>query len=68
MTSVNPSGLGAIKKLLSVEGVESNLHISKKGLGYLVIRGNWRLKKFSERVKLRTQKKNAVNSLLQLGS
>ncbi len=65
VTSVNPSGLEEVKKLLSSEGVESNLRISKKGLVYLIIRGTWRLKMFSERINLRTQKKNAVNSLLQ---
>ncbi len=64
VTSVNPTGLEEVKKLLSSEGIESNLRTSKKGLSYLTIRGDWRLKTLSERVNLRTRKKVALVNLL----
>ncbi len=63
-TSVNPAGLAEIKKLLLLEGIESNLRSTKTGLGYLTIRGDWRLKMFASRIKLRTDKKETVKTAL----
>ncbi len=64
-TSVNPAGLAEIKKLLAVEGVESNLRTSKKGISCLTIRGDWRLKTFADRIKLRTDKGKIVENTLR---
>lgn len=63
ITSVNPEGLTEVKKLLFLEGVESNLRVSK-GLACLTLRGYWRLKTFAERVRLRTDKLNRLLATL----
>ncbi|MBI4177297.1 MAG: LAGLIDADG family homing endonuclease [Candidatus Aenigmarchaeota archaeon] len=64
-TSVNPGGLREVKNLLSLQGIESALRTTPKGLGRLVIRGAWRLKVFSERIPLRTPKKDALNEVFR---
>ncbi|MBI2085044.1 MAG: LAGLIDADG family homing endonuclease [Candidatus Aenigmarchaeota archaeon] len=63
-TSVNTAGLVEIKKLLLLEGIESNLRTTKGGLSYLTIRGDWRLKTFAERIKLRTSKKESIKIIM----
>ncbi len=65
-TSASADGLDGVKKLLSMEGVPSSLRISQKGPGRLMIRGGWRLKRFLERVPLRTTKKNLLEDAVHV--
>ncbi len=59
VTSVNLEGLTRIKKLLSMDGVESSLR-SKKTLHYLTVKGKWRLSSFIVAVPLRTAKRASL--------
>ncbi|MBI1971953.1 MAG: LAGLIDADG family homing endonuclease [Candidatus Aenigmarchaeota archaeon] len=66
VTSVNAAGLAEIKKLLLMEGVESSLRKPVKGPTFLVLSGGWRLKTFSERVRLRTDKKGGLETVINV--
>ncbi|MFH0889612.1 MAG: hypothetical protein V1836_00520 [Candidatus Aenigmatarchaeota archaeon] len=63
VTSVNLEGLIKIKKLLSLDGVESSLR-SRNSLHYLVVKGKWRLVSFINAIALRTQKKTRLRECI----